>query len=208
MRLEPRSPRVHYHPDGISQGDFKWSFPYVAGRLAEISGSGDTAVLTVACALVRDAQRRSEPVAWINRPESTFYPPDVAVTGVDLDALIVIRDNDSRSTMRSADHLLRSGGFGLVIVDLGRGPHIPLPVLARLSGLARRHRAALVFLTEKTSATASLGPLISIAATASRQRIASDRFRCWLHVVKDKHGAPTRGESVDCFGPDGLHCHP
>ena len=38
--------------------------------------------------------------------------------GIDLDALPVVRVPDARAAGRAADHLVRSGGFGLVVIDL------------------------------------------------------------------------------------------
>lgn len=185
-----------------------WSVRQLVGQVGEISGSGDSAVLTLAFNLVRDAQRSSEPVAWISRTESTFYPPDAAEAGVDLDALIIIRAKEPESAIRSADRLLRSGGFGLVIVDLGPRSNLSLPVLARLAGLTRRHRSALVFLTEKPRAAASLGPFVSVVARARRRWVAGDRFSCWIDVIKDKHGSPMRTKGAEYLGPPGVHQYP
>ncbi len=69
----------------------EWSLRQLAGRFAEISGSNATAALTLACGLVRDAQKRGEPVGWATSTESSFYPPDVAQLGMDLWALVVVR---------------------------------------------------------------------------------------------------------------------
>jgi recombination protein RecA len=182
----------------------KWTFPDLAGRLVEISGSGDTAVLTAACALIRDAQARFEPAAWIAAADSTFFPPDAAASGIDLDALIIIRARAVESAARAADRLLRSAGFGLIVVDLGKDWNVPLPTLARLSGLARRHHAVVLFITEKSDTSPSLGSLISLAAHTRRDKAAGDRFRWSLVVTKDKRGAPASARSEDCRGPAGL----
>jgi recombination protein RecA len=204
MDASPLSRRSQHGPGISPSRDFRWTFPDVAGRLVEISGAGDTAVLTLACALIRDAQSRSEPSAWIAAAGSTFFPPDAAASGVDLDALILIRARDTESAARAAERGRRSSAFGLIIVDLGKDWGAPLPALARLSGLARRHHAAVLFLTEKSEIAASLGPLISLAAHTRREKIARDRFRCALAITKDKHGAPTSGYSEDCRGLSGL----
>lgn len=204
----------HLSQRGVRRSDrsplrgFDWSVRHLAGRVGEISGRGDSAVLTLAFMLVRDAQRCSEPVAWVGRRESTFFPPDAAEAGADLDALIIIRATRPEFAIRSADRLLRSGGFGLVIVDLGPGSTLPLPILARLSGLARTHRSALVFLTEKPGTAASLGPLVSVVARARRRWVAGDRFSCWIDVIKDKHGSPMRTKGAEYLGPPGVHQYP
>ncbi len=41
-----------------------WTLPEIAGRLVEISSSGASASLTIVFGLVREAQKRREPVGW------------------------------------------------------------------------------------------------------------------------------------------------
>ena len=134
----------------------EWSLPQVAGRFAEISGSKATAALTLACGLVLDAQKRGEPVGWATSTESSFYPPDVAQLGIDLAALVVVRVPKADSIARAGEKLLRSGGFGLVVLDLGL-TDMPTPLQSRLTGLVHHHHSALVCLTEKDSKAFSLG---------------------------------------------------
>jgi len=204
MDATPLFQRQQPGPSPSPSGTFRWKFADLAGRLVEISGTGDTAVLTAACALVRDAQHHAEPAAWIAAGDSTFFPPDAAASGIDLDSLILIRARDMASAARSADRLLRSAGFGLIVVDLGRDNNVPLPTLTRLSGLARRHHAVVLFVTEKSDTAPSLGSLISLAAYARREQVAGDRFRWSLVVTKDKRGAPTSSYSEESRGPAGL----
>jgi hypothetical protein len=75
--------------------------------------------------------------------ESFFYPPDAARGGTDLSALVVVRLVKAESISRAGEKLLRSGGFGVVVLDLGAAD-IPMPLQTRLTGLAHRHHAALV----------------------------------------------------------------
>jgi len=187
-----------------SRGPTAWRLSSLLGRVGEVSGSRDTATLTLAMRLVREAQRQGEPVAWITPTESTFYPPDVA-SAIDLDALVVVRAPEARTAARAADLLVRSGAFGLVVMDLGANARMPSPVQARLVGLARKHHSAVVCLTEKESSRPSVGSLISIRAEASRAKHEQGRFLCEARVLKDKrHGPGLRHEEI-CHGPDGLH---
>src|SRR5207249_12071336 len=64
-----------------------------------------------------EAQRRGELVGWSMPGESFFYPPDVAQGGVDLDALVVVRVPDVPAVPRAGEKLLRSGAFGLVVLN-------------------------------------------------------------------------------------------
>ena len=153
---------------GVSEpAPARWSRAQLAGRLVEVSGIGAVASLTAAVGLVLEAQCDGDPVAWIALPQSTFYPPDVADQGVDLASLIVVRAPGIDHAGRAADRLLRSGAFGLVILDLGRDAELPLPLQGRLVGLAQRHDAALVCLTEKPGEAASLGSMVSLRAGSS-----------------------------------------
>ncbi|MFO7653966.1 MAG: recombinase A [Candidatus Krumholzibacteriia bacterium] len=153
-----------------------WSPAELVGRLCEVTPGAASAVLTAALALVRQAQQAGEPAAWICGGDP-FYPPDAAAGGVDLAALPVIRVPDAAAAGRAADLLLRSGAFGLVVLDLaqvgderlgrvrGRGPgrgrahpvgaRLSLALQGRLVQLALKHGAAVVCLTAAAADTAT-----------------------------------------------------
>jgi recombination protein RecA len=99
---------------------------------------------------------------------------------------------------------VRSGGFGLVVLDLGGGADLPLHAITRLSGLALRHAAAVVVLTEKKAERPSLGGLVSLRAHADRVVREQDRYRCTLRILKDKRGGPRGDRTEVCRGPEGL----
>ena len=102
-----------------------WQLSVFSGRLGEISAAHNGAALTMAFRLVLEAQQRGEPVAWIAVERGVFYPPDVAATGIDLSALAVIQAGAILPAAKAADHLLRSGGFGLVVLDCGAAVQLP-----------------------------------------------------------------------------------
>lgn len=196
---------------GTPEGTATWRLETFLGRLAELSGGPATAALTLAFRLVLEAQRLGEPVAWITGRGSSFFPPDAADAGVDLDTLAVIRLPAMEQMARAADLLARSGGFGLVVLDLGRHVDLPLAAQTRLAGLARKHRTALLFLTEAGDRP-SLGSLISLRGEASRagkggggrKEEEEHRFRCEVRVLRDKRlGIGWRHREV-CRGPHGL----
>ena len=201
----------------------RWQLENLRGRLIEVSGGPRGAALTWSFRLVLESQRLGEPVVWITGPRSTFFPPDIVENGIDLAALVVIQVPDARAAWRSADLLVRSGGFGVVALDLGamdKKANLPLAVQSRLAGLAKKHRAALLFLTERTARDvtaqqsssphpSSLGPLISLHVETERALKIGDRYACELHVLKDKHGHrspvhPSWQEQELCRVPDGL----
>ena len=192
-----------------------WNLAALAGRLVELSGSADAASLTAAFGLVLDAQLSGDRAAWVSLAGTSFFPPDVMDGGVDLDALPVVRVPDARAAGRAADHLVRSGGFGLVVIDLvvakgdftsdaRRAAVIPIPLLTRLLGLARAHEAAVVMLTRKSHDAPSLNSLISLRAETGRSSSAAGRYDVRVRVIKDKRGGPGRIHSEACRGPAGV----
>src|SRR5258706_4528025 len=147
--------------DAASANEVRWSFGRMRGRLVELSARGAAATLTAAIELVLEAQTQSEPVAWIALAAGTFYPPDAADSGVDLDALVVVRVPDALACARVAERVLRSGAFGLVVLDLAAGrAELSMPIQGRLVTLAQTHDAPGVCITRKSPHTppiASLG---------------------------------------------------
>ena len=188
----------------IPDAPAEWRLSTFLGRLAEISGADACASLTLVFRLVLEAQQQAEPVVWVGRKASMFYPPDVADIGVDLNALTVVWAPEARLASRAADHLLRSGGFGLVVLDIGIDRRMAPALLTRLAGLAKKHAAACLCLTEKDSRRPSLGSLVSLRAEAMRKERVGDRFRCEVRVLKDKLRGPGWTHVEVCHGPDGL----
>ena len=182
-----------------------WRLSTFAGRFVEVSADQAGAALTLAFRLVLEAQKEGEPVAWVTGRVSTFFPPDAAESGIDLSALAVIRAPEAIGAARAAEHLLRSGSFGLVVLDLGAKARLPLHAQSRLAGQARQHATALLCLTEKERNRPSLGSLVSIRVQAARREREGDRYRCEAQVVKDKRRGPGWGHVEVCRGPDGLH---
>ena len=194
----PQARRLHSVP-----ATTHWSLAEVAGRLVEISRSTGSAALTIVFCLVREAQARRQPVGWVTSAESCFYPPDAARCGIDLDALAIVRLPEPQSIARAGETLLRSGGFGLIVLDLGAAD-LPMPLQTRLTGLAHRHHTALLCLTEKSSAAFSLGSLVSLRVHAEKKRTSGQRFACALRVLKDKRRGPTWRYEELYSGPPGL----
>jgi recombination protein RecA len=193
-------------PLSISPPVAAWTLARFSGRIVEISGSGAAAPLTAAFGLVLQAQREGEPVAWVTPRGSSFFPPDAAEGGVDLAALAVVRVVDARAAGRAADHLVRSGGFGLVVIDVASaasGPRLAAPLLTRLLGLAQKHETAVLVLTEKPADAASSSSLVSLRAEACRKR--DERvLKVEVRVLKDKRRGPGDVHIEVCRGPAGL----
>lgn len=179
------------------------------GRLVELSGEGSCARTTTAVAAVLDAQREGETVAWIQPRAGHLFPPDLADSGVDLEALVVVRVPPRVGAFglcRAAELLLRSGAFGLVLLDMCEGtpPSHDTAWQGRLLGLARQHQSRLIVLTHKSIHTGSLGPLVSLRLESVRSRIGTGTFSIEHRALKNKSGAPLSTTEDVRRGPWGL----
>jgi recombination protein RecA len=199
-----------------------WTLEPLAGRLVEISGHHAAASLTAAFGLVLDAQQKNEPAAWVTLRQSTFFPPDAADSGIDLSQLAVVRVSDLHAAYRATVELTRSGGFGLVVLDLGppmfqksfqkttrpgRRKDLSVPFITKLVGLAQKTSTAVVVLTEKTRETSSLSSLVSLrveASRSSRPNAPGEGCQVELEVLKDKRRGPGRRYREVCRAPAGL----
>ena len=197
------------------------------GRVLELSGVGAAARHSTAAALVRQAQQEGETTVWVQLAGGPLYPPDLAESGVDLDALAVVQVPEERGEVglaRAAELLLRSGAFGLCVVDLSAADSIcpsghvhsdmsPQPARpprlkgsawqARLAALARMHASRVVLLTRAASGRSSLGPMVGLRVEPRRVRRAPGVFAIRPEVVKHK-GAPLLAMSALRRGPWGL----
>ena len=196
------SPELDHEPQSLSQ-----ALP--AGRLVELSGQGAVARSSVAVSLLLEAQAQGESCAWIQLADGGLYVPDLTTAGVDLDSLIVLqipRRAGTPALLRSAELLLRSGAFGMLVVDLeGQRPTgSPSAWQGRLLGLARQHESRVVFLSRADRERGSLGPLIGLRVEARRHRLARGRFSIEGDVLKNKSGAPFCFPTLAMRGPWGL----
>jgi len=198
--------------DDHSSAQASWNSSSLAGRFVELSVSeslsgsdrGSPAALTLSAALVLDAQKRGEPAAWVTSTTSTFFPPDVAEHGIDLDALVVVRLPDAAAIPRAGATLLRSGAFGLLVLDLGRNATMPTPLQARLVKLSQQRHATVLCLTVKSPEDSSIGSMVSLRGTAVGSCRKPGSYTCEVRILKDKHRAATWTHREEYRGPVGL----
>ena len=182
-----------------------WRLATFAGRFTEISGAANSASLTLVFGIVHEVQIQGEPAAWITNRKSTFFPPDAADSGIDITAVAVIKCPDTISAARTAEHLLRSGAFGLIVIDFGADARLPQHAQSRLAGQARQHNTALICITEKESHQPSLGSLVSLRAHTERLPQNRHQNRCLVKILKDKRRGPGWHHEEVCQGPDSLY---
>lgn len=189
------------------------------GRLIELSGTHHSTRTTAAVRLLRAVQAEGETAVWIQPEGGPLFPPDLTEHGIDLDALVVLHIPRTRGhsspyqACKAAEILLRSGAFGLVILDFvdGAPPQGTGAWQGRLLGLARQHHARVVMLTHKPRDADSLGTLISIRLEPQRIPLPSPSGHQYLRyfelrydVIKNKSGAPMRISSEQARGPWGF----
>jgi recombination protein RecA len=181
--------------------------PFPPGKLVELSGERATACVSAAVGAVRLAQSEEEPVAWIQPAGGPLYPPDLADCGVDLAALPVVhvpRAAGEYGPLKAAELLLRSGAFGLVVLDL-RESRLRRDTAwqGRLLALAREHRSRVVLLGAP-AANRSLGPLVGVRIEPRRLRVGPGLFVVEHHLLKNKQGLALEGTAEHRRGPWGL----
>ena len=162
--------------------------------------------MTVALDLVSQAQRAGDPVAWLGGKNSLFYPPDAARWRLDWSALALLRLETAEDLLKSADKLLRSGAFGLVVLDLVGLTTAKLVdgLLGRLLHLAEAHESAVLFLTQRDETTPSISSLISLRAHLRWRDLKGDQLQVELQIIKDKRRGPGRRFQEVYDGPMGL----
>lgn len=208
----------------FSQTASPWSFAALQGRLvsllpspapAKLMSNAMAASLSAVFQVVLDAQKNLETVAWVGGEKSCFYPPDAARWGVDLHAMAVIRLQSDKDIWFAADTLIRSGGVGMVIIDLAslekgqvsRGT-VTKGVAAlqhRLAGLARTHQTAVLILPGKEKREEG-GAMVSL--TVQTQMVPLDSrvgaYNVLVAPKKDKTGTSNWKIEELCDAPDGL----
>ncbi len=191
-------------PRAGSVAESGWGLSALRGRLVELMVEGGGATMTSVFDVILEAQEAGEPAAWISATPTVFSPVDVAMSGVDLSAFVVVRVRNVLTAVRSAERLLRSGAFGVVVLDLGPNPQVPPALLGKLVKLAQFHDATVMALTVSRRGNASLGSLVSLRIASQRTRESEGRFRLRVEAVKDKrHGPGWSSERTSC-GPVGL----
>ncbi len=137
------------------------------GRLTEITGAPGSGRTTVIRQVVAATLRAGWWVAYVDAAR-TLAPRDWAALGAHDDSLWVVRPEDPNRGAWCADVLLRSGAFGLVVLD--GAPALSRPVAVRLVRLARASDAAFVLLAPDGEHAGVAGALQLRVQRARRKR--------------------------------------
>ncbi len=164
------------------------------GRLTEITGTPGSGLTTFARQLVASTLRAGWWVAYIDAAR-TLAPRDWAALGAH-DGLWVVRPNEPARGAWCADVLLRSGAFGLVVLDGAQA--LPRTVAVRLVRLAHTSDAAFVLLStdgQRSGVAGALQLRVQRASAPKRQPAALDLAARLAGQSPASAPAPARSKS-------------
>lgn len=149
-------------------------------------------------------------MAWVQWQGGSLFPPDLHAQGIALASLLVVHVgacDQTHARLRATELLLRSGGYGLVVVDLTMG-RLPtgLAWQHRLQHWARLHHAAVVLLTltHEAAPSPSLGALIGLQLCPERVQLSFGQFEQICAIGKNKLGTEAHPWRWLACGPPGL----
>lgn len=199
------------------------------GRLTELTGGADSAAVSLAVSLMKQAKRRGDAVVWEADPTRLFFPDDAYAAGLDVEAVVVVSVADPLLVGTVADRLARSGAMGLLVIDAASQERVQVmrenALKGRLVQLARRHDMAIVCITEHREPVAPaygvLGPMVGFRVYSSygishgssygeSYGARADGDRCtsfWgtWEVCKDTDGPAPVTIRERCLGPVSMH---
>ena len=120
-------------PTGLAPLDAATGGGLPRGRVTEVAGPRSAGRTGLACAVASRATGAGETIAWVD-VEDALDPEAAAAAGVVLARTLWVRPRTVADALRATDILLRAGGFGLVVLDLGEHDRARLPAPSRATG--------------------------------------------------------------------------
>lgn len=167
------------------------------GALTEICGPASSGRTSVMASLLAEVTRKEEFCALVDASDS-FSPHSAEEAGVDLQRLLWVRCSESvrqqetfgkkaterkslgrlEQTLKTTDQLLQSGGFGLIVVDLGDlspaiARRVPLTSWFRFRRAVENTRTALVVIEQEAYARTCATLVLQLKATQRQAKWSS-----------------------------------
>lgn len=144
------------------------------GAISELIGLSSSGRTTLAISIVAQRTLSEQVCAWVDVNDA-FDPESAASNGIDLNRLLWVRCNNSSisqnrtrrgpwaqldQALRATDLLLQSGGFAVILLDLGNiapehGRRIPLATWFRFRQSADQARTSLITISKASYAQSS-----------------------------------------------------
>jgi len=162
------------------------------GRITEILGPATSGKVTLAAKTLSAAHGEREAlVAWLDLPR-TCDPDYLHRCGLDLDRLLVVRPRDAADALAIAIHLVESNTLAALVFDgtaqlAQADPATVTGSLERLATVVTQTQTAVIFLTERASASPKPGAQSTTLAHVATVRLALRREQ-WLMRGNDVRG--------------------
>jgi hypothetical protein len=115
VQRERTRPRI---ATGVAALDALLGGGWPQGKVGELVGPASSGRSAAAAAAVAAATARGEVTAWLD-PADAFDPGSMAAAGVDLERVLWVRPRGVEEAVRAAELVLGTGGFTVVVLDLG-----------------------------------------------------------------------------------------
>ena len=167
---------------------------FPCGQMTELVGqrsAGGTALVTQVAARTT---RRGETIAWID-PLDQLEPDSLIACGANLAGILWLRPQSFDDTLRAADLLLRTGGFGLVVMHLGdEVVRRRVAQWRRLQQAVEQARTVLLISSARRVADSSAALVLEMCAARARwthgagRRLLLEGIDAQLSVARNRFG--------------------
>ncbi len=185
-------------PTGIAALDTALGGGLRRGQVSEIAGPRSAGRTHVLCASLAAATGRGELVALVDACDR-FDPASAAAAGVDLGALLWIRESgDVGRSLKAMNLVLQAGGFGVVALDLSDVPsrnvrQVPYTTWIRLARVIEGSQTAALVVGSERITRSPGGVTIALEGSSARWTGGSHRSRLLHGVVPQPRVIGARG---------------
>jgi hypothetical protein len=185
-------------PTGLAAIDRALGGGFPRGRVSEVVGPGCCGRTSLALALLARTTAQGELGAVVDRADA-FDAASAASAGVDLERVLWVRPRGVPEALRSVEHVLRAGGFPLVLLDLCTEEaawQIPSAAWPRLRKATAATASALVLLGRRRLAGAFADLALELDAARPRFEGGPDwlaGFETRVRLVRSRAG-PADGD--------------
>ena len=186
----------------------RFNLPGLSGMVVEFSGWNQSACISLSIPLIQECQLAGKICAWIVpcsvERASLFFPPDFAESGINCSEIPILWCKNAMDGFGIAEKLLRSGGFGMLVLDLTESRRIRSNTMGRIHNMAQRFGSLVLCLTRKPQGEPSLDPMIFVHVHVEARKKNTDVYEVMATIQKDKAQAPGKTMSWVYDAPPGL----